>query len=67
MTEAHFAEHRRRAQPVRIVSDLPDNETCWYAGHVPGCACRAGGDVELRPGWVSMELDGQTVEVEVAP
>jgi hypothetical protein len=41
-------------------------ETCWYAGHVPGCACRAGGDVELRSGWVSMELDGQTVEVEVS-
>ena len=40
-------------------------ETCWYAGHVPGCPCRAGGDIELRPGWISTEVDGQIIEVEV--
>lgn len=39
---------------------------CWYAGHVPYCPGRAGGEHELLPGWVSMEIDGETVEVEVS-
>jgi hypothetical protein len=66
MTE-HTSEHRARAHPVRAIDDLPERWACWYAGHVDGCPCQAGGDIELRLGWVSMELDGQTVEVEVAP
>jgi hypothetical protein len=53
----------------RAPDDLADygqhGEPCWYAGHVPGCGCRAGGDVELLPGWISYEQDGQTIEVEV--
>jgi hypothetical protein len=56
---------------ARDISDFktPDQhgETCWYAGHAPGCPCRAGGDVELRPGWISFEEDGHVIEVEVAP
>jgi hypothetical protein len=56
---------------AREISDFktPDQhgETCWYAGHAPGCPCRAGGDVELRPGWISFEEDGHVIEVEVAP
>jgi hypothetical protein len=51
------------------ISDFktPDQhgETCWYAAHAPGCPCRAGGDVELLPGWISFEEDGHVIEIEV--
>jgi hypothetical protein len=59
--QVQFAERR-----IREVNDYRD-EVCWKAGHRIGCPCKSGGEVILRPGWVSMELDGQTVEVEVAP
>jgi hypothetical protein len=40
---------------------------CWYAGHVPGCAGRVGGERELLPGWITYEdADGDAVEVEVS-
>jgi hypothetical protein len=53
--------------PILARVYAPDGpEACWKAGHVPGCPCRAGGDVELREGWISYEdEDGITVEVEV--
>ena len=38
---------------------------CVLAGHVPGCPGRAGGDHELRDGWIAYEDDGNLVEVEV--
>jgi hypothetical protein len=71
-TELPAVIARLAAEPEpEPIDDLQDygqhGEPCWYAGHVPGCACRAGGDVELRPGWISYEQDGQTIEVEVAP
>jgi len=40
---------------------------CWSAGHVEGCPGRAGGDHELREGWIAYEDDyGFLVEVEVS-
>lgn len=39
---------------------------CHKAGHIEGCAGKAGGDHELRPGWIAFEDDGMTVEIEVA-
>ncbi len=51
------------------IDDRPgaDFDTCRKAGHVDGCPGRAGGDHELRDGWIAFEdADGVLVEVEVA-
>jgi hypothetical protein len=60
-----------QAKAAREISDFktPDQhgETCWYAGHVPGCSGRAGGSHELLPGWIAYEdADGDAIEVEVS-
>jgi hypothetical protein len=41
--------------------------SCGKAGHIDGCPGLAGGDHELRPGWISFEEDGHVIEIEVAP
>jgi hypothetical protein len=38
---------------------------CHKAGHVDGCAGKAGGDHELKPGWIAFGDDGDLIEVEV--
>lgn len=65
--EDAFAEARDQG---RLTFDRYDPEgrapeTCWYAGHVPGCPGMMGGDHELEPNWIIAEIDGRTVEVEV--
>ena len=39
---------------------------CTKAGHIDGCPGKAGGDHELKPGWIAYEDNGDLVEVEVA-
>ncbi len=56
-----------KAVPIDDFRTDQHGEACWYAGHVKGCACRAGADVELLPGWIETEIDGVTVVVEMAP
>jgi hypothetical protein len=47
--------------------DPREDIVCHRAGHVDGCSGAAGGEHELRPGWIAYEDDGLLVEVEVAP
>lgn len=58
--ERQFADRRESE-----LHDFPKPSTCWRVAHVRGCLCMDGGEIELRPGWVSMEVDGEIVEVEI--
>ena len=52
---------RTGADPAGMYAPTP----CTKAGHVDGCAGKAGGEHELLPGWIAYEVDGDLVEVEV--
>ena len=62
MTTADREYERTGSDPHGIYTLKP----CTLPGHVDGCAGKAGGEHELRDGWIAFEQDGLTVEVEVA-
>ena len=62
MTDTDREYERTGADPHGIYTLAP----CTKAGHVDGCSGKAGGDHELKPGWIAYEDDGDLVEVEVA-
>lgn len=53
---------RSGSDPDALYAPTP----CTATGHVDGCAGKAGGEHELKPGWIAYEEDGFLMEVEVA-
>lgn len=64
--DPYFENERRREAVERYIDDTDGPTACRKTGHIDGCPGLAGGDHELKAGWIAYEdADGFLVEVEV--